>query len=317
MTWTAVGSVQLTPNWLYTQPIAGYFFRITQSGHAIAGSFLLAQTSINDDGTLSIFDTREISSKDTTAVVEFRAPGFLGKDRRIAIRYNPPDPDIATVLRNILNPAVLMPGAVTYISRRSDWILGIEVSDEQDSSAVDLFNPLKSQIDAVKGSVDTLTQQANNVNSSVLQALPQINSTNTQVKRLLDSFQSGGGLQSSTIYNTAQLDPNATENGTIKLGQAFELLKIQSSVPARIRLYSSQAALAADQNRKVATDPLPGQGVIFDGVTTQQQPSINCSPVVKGANLEVAQTDSISLSVTNLGSTKSTISLVFIFIPIL
>lgn len=88
---------------------------------------------------------------------------------------------------------------------------------------------------------------------------------------------------------------------TLKPG--YRLLKIETDVEARVRVYDSVASRTADAGRAIGTDPVGAHGVILDFVTTPTVLSWWLNPVVDGYTAD--GTDSVPVAVTNLsGSTR-------------
>jgi hypothetical protein len=56
--------------------------------------------------------------------------------------------------------------------------------------------------------------------------------------------------------------------------------QVETSAPARVRLYNSEAARNADTDRRVNVEPLPGQGLLLEVVTTPNRLTLDLSPVV-------------------------------------
>lgn len=69
-------------------------------------------------------------------------------------------------------------------------------------------------------------------------------------------------------YTSGALAAGAAGSATIDLAAAFRAVAVTTSVPARVRLYATAAAQAADVARAVGTDPGYGAGVILDVLTT-------------------------------------------------
>lgn len=118
-------------------------------------------------------------------------------------------------------------------------------------------------------------------------------------------------VRASAAATTSSLAPAAVDSTTtITLGKSFRLYSIQTSRPARVRLYATAAALAADASRGIGTDPNSDAGVILDYVTADTSVH-TLSPLVDGANLESSVSASISMSVTNQDVSTGTITVTF------
>jgi hypothetical protein len=119
----------------------------------------------------------------------------------------------------------------------------------------------------------------------------------------------GSGLLSRTTVSetTASLANGATGNISIVGAKGYVLYKIQTSVAAWVRIYTSSAARTADSARAEGVDPLPGAGVIAEVITTGAA-TIIMSPAVVGFNDETLPTSIISLAVTNKSGSSSTVT---------
>jgi len=123
-----------------------------------------------------------------------------------------------------------------------------------------------------------------------------------------------GGFVSRTTSNvtTSSLATNATEDITITLKPGYRLLKVETDVPARIRVYDSTDSRTADASRTIGTDPQGDHGVILDFVTTDADLSLWLSPVVDGYTSDAS--DNVPLAITNLSSSTDTVTITFIWV---
>jgi hypothetical protein len=119
---------------------------------------------------------------------------------------------------------------------------------------------------------------------------------------------------------TGALASNATENDSITVSKTFQLLMVQVSSYARVRLYSTAAARGADANRNVGAVVPAGtmNGVIADiamtpslGVTTWMM-----SPAALGFNDDSPVAPTVYAAITNLLSTSSTITVTLTYLPL-
>jgi hypothetical protein len=112
----------------------------------------------------------------------------------------------------------------------------------------------------------------------------------------------GFAPRATATATTASLANGATDSaGTISLGTTYRLLSIQTSRPARVRLYTTVAARTADLSRAVGTDPASDAGVALEYVTVDTA-AHSLSPMVIAASMEAAPVSAIPMSVTNNGS---------------
>jgi hypothetical protein len=119
-----------------------------------------------------------------------------------------------------------------------------------------------------------------------------------------------GGLTARTtaVHTTASIANNATESSTITMGISYRLLKITTSVGARVRLYATAAQQAADLSRAIGTDPTGNHGLMFEFVTTGALLTAVLSPMIDGVNTETTPVTTIPLTVTNLSGSTGTVA---------
>jgi hypothetical protein len=114
---------------------------------------------------------------------------------------------------------------------------------------------------------------------------------------------SGLALRLTSVATTSSLANGATDSTTtIALAVGFVLYSIQTSRPARVRLYTTPTARTADLSRGVEEDPEDDAGVIVDYVTADTDVH-SFGPIAPGASLEAPPVASIAMSVTNYGTT--------------
>src|SRR6188472_1208505 len=88
--------------------------------------------------------------------------------------------------------------------------------------------------------------------------------------------------RTTTSYTTGSLADGATETGLISIAPSYELLRIQTSAPARVRLYASTAQRDADAARLSTVDPTGDHGLLFEFVTTAGDLDWAIAPMVYG-----------------------------------
>ena len=123
-------------------------------------------------------------------------------------------------------------------------------------------------------------------------------------------------LPARTLANvtSASLSDGAVWSGTIVLAKAYRLLDIVTSVPARVRLYTTIPQRDADASRPIGTDPTGNHGVILDYVTTTGTLQSHLSPMVDGANMESTPTTAIPLTITNLSGSATAVDTQFTYL---
>ena len=117
----------------------------------------------------------------------------------------------------------------------------------------------------------------------------------------------GGFVARTTAtLTTASLADDATEDNTITLKPGYRLLKVETDIAARVRIYDSTASQTADASRQIGTDPTGAHGVILDFVTTPSVLAWWLNPAVDG--YMTTATDTVPVSVTNLSGSTDTVT---------
>lgn len=118
----------------------------------------------------------------------------------------------------------------------------------------------------------------------------------------------GGNTRATATATTVSLATGAADTTTaITLSKGYVLYSIQTSRKARVTLYETAAAMAADATRAVGTDPASSAGVVFDYVTAAAATTYSLSPPPVGVNLESVPSTSISMRVTNADTTGTVV----------
>jgi hypothetical protein len=132
-----------------------------------------------------------------------------------------------------------------------------------------------------------------------------------------------GGSRKSVSFTTGSLAPGGKQNqsgGALTLAKTFILLGVTVNHPARVELYQTAAAQAADSSRPNTTPPTQGSddGVICDfyldpttvpGGTYPATWYPNVSII--GANLESSPASTIAYQITNIDVATETITVTF------
>ena len=79
---------------------------------------------------------------------------------------------------------------------------------------------------------------------------------------------------------------DAPHVGRISLGRSYQLISIETDVPARVRLYVSPEGQAADLSRPAGAIIALSNGVILDFITSPDRLAWPLTPVVNGSSLE-------------------------------
>jgi hypothetical protein len=139
-------------------------------------------------------------------------------------------------------------------------------------------------------------------------------SSDPTVIRNASAYVDSACVRNTFAKTTASLAAGAVENGTITIGKSFTVLKLVVNRPARVRLYSTAAALTADASRLATVPPTAGaqHGVILDivlNVTTGLTWIL--SPSADGSNLEASPSSAISYAITNNDVGAGTVTATF------
>lgn len=119
---------------------------------------------------------------------------------------------------------------------------------------------------------------------------------------------SGGAFEARTTatLTTSSLSDGATENASLTMQPGYRLLKIETDVAARVRVYDSTTSRTADASRAIGTDPTAPHGVILDFVTTASVLSWWMNPLVDGYTADASTT--VPVAVTNLSGATDTVT---------
>lgn len=121
--------------------------------------------------------------------------------------------------------------------------------------------------------------------------------------------------RATATATTSSLAAGASDSSTtITLAKGYVLYSIQTSRPARVRLYETAAAQTADASRAVGVDPVSTAGVVLDYVTPAGGTAYSLSPQVMGTNLESTPSTSISMTVTNNDTTTGTVTVTLVWV---
>lgn len=131
MVWTPSGSILLTSDWQYTEPItSGSFFRLKHIEAPNGGLFVIAQAEVDGEGKLSLIDSQVMAvEKPISDVLKLPKPGCFA-ERRIAIKKLPKQPTLEQEIKRLFLPGYLQPSDESIRTvARSNWAVDVEVSD--------------------------------------------------------------------------------------------------------------------------------------------------------------------------------------------
>lgn len=119
-------------------------------------------------------------------------------------------------------------------------------------------------------------------------------------------------LRRVTTYTTRDLTAGEIEKGFILLASDYRILYIQTSAPARVRLYTTQEDQDTDLSRAVTTQPNPGLGIVMDYLTAAVLLEAPLSPVPEGATFTNPLSTNIPISVTSVSGGIITVTLTWV-----
>ena len=121
----------------------------------------------------------------------------------------------------------------------------------------------------------------------------------------------------TTNIITASIAAGAFENGTVTLATGYRILRIQTSRPAWVRLYTTAAKRAADESRSQGEDPPSDEdhGVVVEVVTAPALLGLDLSPVPQGYSMEVIPTADIPYRIDNLDGSAGVVAVDLIWQP--
>lgn len=132
------------------------------------------------------------------------------------------------------------------------------------------------------------------------------------------AFMLGGGggysppVREAGVFITRALLANEVEQGVIELGRHYRILYLQTSAPARVRLYVTPNDRDSDFGRPLTYDPPPGLGIVMDFLTAPDLLAAPLSPIPEGAIFDEAQGNAVPINVTSVNGGSITVTLTYI-----
>jgi hypothetical protein len=115
--------------------------------------------------------------------------------------------------------------------------------------------------------------------------------------------------RATASVTTSNLANSATDSSKeISLGRSAWVMRVVTSAPAWVRLYSSALAQQSDAARLISEFPPPGLGIVLDVVTTPGHLTIDLSPMAQVANLEAVPSTNYRVTVKNLSGAAQSIT---------
>lgn len=165
----------------------------------------------------------------------------------------------------------------------------------------------------VSGTTWTVTRQSEDATRYPAGALSS-GTTITQVVTAASLPLAGLQQRATATATTASIASGASTTATtMPLAIGYRLISLQTSRPARVRLYNTAAAQTADLNRGIGIDPGPNAGVVLDYRTTGST-TVLLSPLVDGVDTETTPVSNIPMTVTNFDSVTGTVVVTMVWI---
>jgi hypothetical protein len=106
----------------------------------------------------------------------------------------------------------------------------------------------------------------------------------------------------------------AAKRATITLAPAYLLVGIQTSTPARVRLYSTDAGAAADLTRPITQDPAADNRLVLEYATVAGALTAPITPGVSGA--QTPPSTSVPLTVDNPSGAPTDVTVTLTYLPL-
>jgi hypothetical protein len=113
----------------------------------------------------------------------------------------------------------------------------------------------------------------------------------------------------TVTVSTASIANNAQDSLSVALGKAYEIEKIETDVPARVRVYRSSGYRTSDASRAVGVFPTGEHGVIVDVLTTLTNLALDLAPVVHGSDIGTGS--NASVLVDNKSGSTGVVTIIF------
>lgn len=119
----------------------------------------------------------------------------------------------------------------------------------------------------------------------------------------------GGYSHAVAMLTTPSIAAGATHPGFLPLSVSFTLQRIDLSVPARFRMYTTSTKRDADLARALGTDPTGDHGLLLEYVTTASVLGADLSPTVDGFDADAIPDGQLAFSITNMFASATVIGI--------
>jgi hypothetical protein len=124
-----------------------------------------------------------------------------------------------------------------------------------------------------------------------------------------DGASGGGWSHAVAMLTTPSIAAGATHTGFLPLAVAYTLQRVDMSVPARLRIYTTQPKRDADVARAVGDEPTGDHGLLLEVITTTLVLGMDLSPTVAGFDADAIPDGQIAFTITNLDVAARTIGI--------
>jgi len=192
-------------------------------------------------------------------------------------------------------------------------VVGIDAEDTKISSCRFISFGLGDAVVVEGGALRTRLV----TNSGLVTNLGLIVNDQGQDTRIIDR---GLPMREVASVTTIPLATDEVDEVQIRLAPSYRLMKIETSQPARVRVYATGWQRIDDSARPIGTDPVGDHGLVLEFVTTAELLSMSLSPVVEGFNGDPPDFGSLSpspyipLLVQNLDPATEEITVTFTWI---
>lgn len=175
-------------------------------------------------------------------------------------------------------------------------------------------------VSSYPGAIDDLNTVSNPTltHAEVAEALTAVQETlgtdpqggESTVGERLDSLAATAS-RDTAVHVTGSLGSGASETSTVTLAPSWRIWRVETTAPARVRLYTDTASRDTDLSRSTGTDPDQGSGLLLEVLDGDDPLDLLLSPLVDGVNSTYSPATAIT--VTRLsGSGTVTVTLHFL-----
>lgn len=120
----------------------------------------------------------------------------------------------------------------------------------------------------------------------------------------------------TTTMSTSVISSNTFQTGAITLAKGFVLYRVATSVPARVRIYSTTNARDNDMMRGSNVEPTGNHGVLLDMITVEGSLTGNLSPMPYCAVLDTVVSADVPYTITNNQTASVSVSASFTYLTL-